>query len=167
MMWGKIKCLGVFAALDENAEAYEKEWARLGRRTLPEHRRTIAAALKIADWLKEVPRIRDDHALRLAYGIAIAEMYFKKHPAANAKQAAEIADARAACEARNPYKGLKTRERLYRDYDLIKRLRAEKNTFKEIAAKLGKLRRYYRHKPHPDTIRKFCKEMEHESAAPD
>lgn len=95
-------------------------------------------------------------------------MYFKKHPAANAKQAAEIADARAAREARNLYKGLKTRERLHRDYDLIKRLHAEKNTFKEIAAKLGKLRRYFRHKPNPDTIRKFCKEMEqNESAAQD
>lgn len=158
-MYSKIRALSVFALLDAEQELYEKEWARLGRRTLPEHIRTCAAALKIKDWLKDVPRIRDNPALRLAYALAIAEMYFKKHPATGGREAADIAEARAARAARNPFRGLSTRERLFRDWEYIKALKDKGFTFKQIAQLLGKSRKYFRHKPHSDTIRKFYKEM--------
>ena len=158
-MYSKIKALSVFAMLDEDTETYEKEWSRLGRRTRPEHDRTCGAALKIMNWLKDVPRLRDDSSLRLAYALAIAETYFCKHPSTNAHIAADIAEAKAARAARNPFIGLSTRERLWRDWDYIRALKDKGFTFKQIAGLLGKSRKYFRHKPHPDTIRKFYKEM--------
>ena len=78
-MYSKTKALSVFAELFKDLPQYEKEMARLGRRTQAEHARVCGQALKIADWLKEVPQLRDNSGLRLALALAIAETYCKKH----------------------------------------------------------------------------------------
>ena len=155
-MYSKTKALSVFAELVENKPQYEKEMARLGRRTQAEHARVCGQALKIADWLKEIPQLRDNSGLRLALALAIAETYCKKHSPKNGKQAADIAEAKERA-ARNPYRGMPTKQRLYLDKDKIIAMKEKGMTYKEIASALHHSRRYKKNQPHPDTIRKFMK----------
>ena len=159
-MYTKNRALSVFAKLDEDVQAYEKEMVRFGKRTQAEQIRVCGQALKIMDWLKEVPRIRDDSARRLALAIAIAETYCKKYSPKNGLQAADIAEAKEERAARNPYRGMPTKKRLYLDLEKIEAMRGQGMTYKEIASALHHSKRYKKKQPHPDTVRKFIKEIE-------
>lgn len=166
-MYSRKKALDVFAELENDLPRYEKEMARFGRRTQAEHIRVCGQALKIAAWLKKIPHLRDNSALRLAYALAIAETYCKKHSPHNGQQAADIAEAKEERAERNPYRGMPTRMRLYLDKEKIEDMRAKGMTYKEIASALHHSRRYRKKQPHPDTVRKFLKEIEkHEKPAP-
>ncbi len=159
-MYTKIKALSVFAALDEDLIAYEKEMERFGRRTQADHIRECGQALKIAQWLRDVPRLRDNAAARLAYGLAIAENYCKKHMPTDGMRAATIHEARAERAARNMCRGLPTREKLFQDKEVILEMRKKGLTFKQISQYLSHSRKYRKGQAHPDTIRKFVKELE-------
>ena len=166
-MYSKTKALAVFAELVKDLPQYEKEMARFGKRTQAEHARVCGQALKIAEWLKEIPELRDNSALRLAYALAIAETYCKKHSPKNGQQAADIAEAKEERAARNPYRGLPTKQRLYLDLEKIVAMKEKGMTYKEIASELHHSKRYRKKQPHPDTIRKFMKEIEkHEKPVP-
>lgn len=166
-MYSKTKALAVYSEIVGDLPQYEKEMARFGKRTQAEQIRVCGQALKIADWLKDVPRIRDDSARRLAYALAIAETYCKKHSPKNGQQAADIAEAKEERAARNPYRGLPTKQRLYLDLEKIVAMKEKGMTYKEIASELHHSKRYRKKQPHPDTIRKFMKEIEkHEKPVP-
>lgn len=159
-MYTKNRALSVFAALDADLQAYEKEPARFGKRTQPEQFRVCGQALKIARWLKESPRLRDNAGARLAFGLAVAENYCKKHGPTNGMRAATIAEARAARAERNVCRGLPTREKLWQDKEVIMEMREKGMTYKQISQFLRHSSKYKRHQAHADTIRKFCKEIE-------
>ena len=166
-MYSKTKALSVFEELVKDLPQYEKEMARFGKRTQAEQIRVCGQALKIADWLKEIPELRDNSARRLAYALAIAETYCKKHSPKNGQQAADIAEAKEERAARNPYRGLPTKQRLYHDLEKIVAMKEKGMTYKEIASELRHSKRYRKKQPHPDTIRKFMKEIEkHEKPVP-
>lgn len=166
-MYSKTKSLAVFAELKNDLPRYEKEMTRLGGRTQAEHARVCGQALKIADWLKEIPELRGNSGLRLALALAIAETYCKKHRPKNGQQAADIAEAKEERAARNPYRGMPTKQRLYLDKDKIIAMKEKGMTYKEIASALHHSQRYKKNQPHPDTIRKFMKEIEkHEKPVP-
>ncbi len=159
-MYTKNKALSVFADLDTDLQSYEKELARFGRRTQPEQFRVCGQALKIAQWLKEAPRLRDNAGARLAFAIAIAENYCKKHGPTNGMRAATIAEARAERAARNVCRGLPTREKLWKDKEAILEMRKRGMTFKQISQYLRHSKKYKRKEAHHDTVRKFVKELE-------
>lgn len=158
-MYTKTKALAVYSELAKDLTQYEKEMARFGRRTQAEQKRGCGQALKIADWLKEIPELRDDSGLRFAYALAIAETYCKKYSPHNGKQAADIAEAKEERAARNPYRGMPTKQRLSLDLEKIQAMKANSMTYKQIASELQRSRRYKKKQPHPDTIRKFMKEI--------
>ncbi len=102
-----------------------------------------------------------DEVQRRKWGFYVAAVDLKKRCPSNAQYLARRDQERQERRGRSPFAGWSTAARVESDFEIAAAMAADGMTYAQIAAELVRRnpKKYYRHKPSPDVVRKTLKKL--------